>query len=180
MPAPTPSPSPVPRPVPVPPSDARALAGTLVANLLGHADALVAVRDRGDRRHESPGRERILNDGSRGRDWGWSRASNFNLPSAIGVLFGEASGAGRGLRKADAVSAARGGRGFRRPPPPPPPPGPGRARNTRRGSVRSTGAVSGAPEVSHRMVTTNAPCDEGGRQRWKDAGGARRTMSGRP
>ncbi len=76
----------------------------------------------------------------------------------IGALFGEASAADRGLRKADGVSAARGGRGFCRPPPPPPPPGPGRARNTRRGSVRSTVAVSGAPEVSHRMLTTNVPC----------------------
>ena len=78
--------------------------------------------------------------------------------ATIGVLFGEASGAGRGLRKADGVSAERGGRGFRRPPPPPPPPGPGSARNTRRGSVISTGAVSGVPEVSHSMVTTNKPC----------------------
>jgi hypothetical protein len=63
-------------------SCACALAGTFVASALGHADALVTVRDGGDRRHESPGREWILNNGSRSRDRGWSWAPYFNLSSA--------------------------------------------------------------------------------------------------
>ena len=96
-------------------------------------------------------------------------------------MFGEASGAGRGLGKADGVSAARGGRGFRRPPPPPPPPGPGSARNTRRGLVFSTGAVSGAPEVSHSMETTNRPCTREdasvGKRPARTASGVRSTVA---
>jgi hypothetical protein len=60
---------------------AGAVAGTFTASLLGYADALVAVRDRGDRCNHSPGWKRDLSDGSRSWDRGGCRASYFNLPS---------------------------------------------------------------------------------------------------
>ena len=75
-----------------------------------------------------------------------------------GDLTGDASTAGRGVRSRAGASAFRGGSGLRRPPPPPPPPGPGVMRNTSRGGAGSrAGALSGAPEVSHSIVTMNTP-----------------------
>jgi hypothetical protein len=74
-----------------------------------------------------------------------------------GDFTGDASTAGRGVRSRAGASAFRGGNGFRKPPPPPPPPGPGVMRNTSRGTGSRAGALSGAPEVSHNIVTMNAP-----------------------
>ncbi len=75
----------------------------------------------------------------------------------MGDFTGDASTAGRGVRSRAGASAFRGGSGLRSPPPPPPPPGPGVSRNTSRGAGFSAGALSGAPVVSHSIVTTNAP-----------------------